>query len=324
MTYRALGRSGLQVAPICLGAMQFGWWVDEATSRTVLDAYVEAGGNFIDTADVYPLLDEGSPSSGKASEEILGRWLKDRRNRAQMVIATKVLGRMGPGPNDAGLSRTHILTAVEASLRRLQLDSIDLYQAHDDDRTVPLDETLEAFDTLVRRGLVRYIGASNYRAWRLMKALGISQQKGSAGYISLQPAYNLVDRADFERELHPLCVQEGIGVIPYSPLAKGFLTGKYRRDQRLPESIRASGVERRYVHERGWRVLEAVDQVAQRHGATPAQVSLAWLLQRPAVVAPIVGANSPEQIRDSLRAAELRLDTEDVTVLDDASAPSLA
>jgi aryl-alcohol dehydrogenase-like predicted oxidoreductase len=304
--------------------MQFGWWVGEEESRAVLDAYAEAGGNFIDTANVYPILDEGSPGSGSVSEQILGRWLKDRGNRQQMVIATKVLGRMGPGPNDEGLSRKHILDAVEASLRRLQIDYIDLYQAHGDDVTVPLEETLAAFDSLVQRGLVRYVGYSNYHAWRLMKALCLSRQRGYAEYVSLQPSYNLVERENFERELQPLCVDEGIGAIPYSPLAKGFLTGKYRHGQPLPQSLRAGGVERRYMNERGWRVLEAVDTVAQRHDATPAQVSLAWLLHRPAVVAPIVGANTPEQIRDILRAADLRLRKDDVKELDDASAPTLS
>jgi aryl-alcohol dehydrogenase-like predicted oxidoreductase len=231
---------------------------------------------------------------------------------------------MGPGPNDEGLSRKHILDAVEASRQRLQVDYLDLYQAHDDDVTVPLEETLAAFDSLVQRGPVRYIGCSNYRAWRLMKALNISRQRGYAAYISLQPSYNLVERENFERELQPLCAEEGIGAIPYSPLAKGFLTGKYRRGQPLPQSLRAGGVERRYMNERGWRVLAAVDQVAQRHNAAPAQVALAWLLQRPAVVAPIVGANTPEQIRDILRAADLKLSQGDVKELDDASAPPLS
>jgi aryl-alcohol dehydrogenase-like predicted oxidoreductase len=304
--------------------MQFGWWVGEEESRAVLDAYAEAGGNFIDTADCYPILDEGSPSSGNVSEQILGRWLKDRGTRGQMIIATKVQGRMGPGPNDEGLSRKHILDAVEASRQRLQVDYLDLYQAHDDDVTVPLEETLAAFDSLVQRGPVRYIGCSNYRAWRLMKALNISRQRGYAAYVSLQPSYNLVERENFERELQPLCAEEGIGAIPYSPLAKGFLTGKYRRGQPLPQSLRAGGVERRYMNERGWRVLAAVDQVAQRHNAAPAQVALAWLLQRPAVVAPIVGANTPEQIRDILRAADLKLSQGDVKELDDASAPPLS
>jgi aryl-alcohol dehydrogenase-like predicted oxidoreductase len=224
------------------------------------------------------------------------------------------------------LSRKHILDAVQASLRRLQIDYIDLYQAHDDDFTVPLEETLETFDHLVRGGLVHYIGCSNYAAWRLVKALGVSRQHELAQYVSLQPYYNLVDRADFERELQPFCVTEGIGVIPYSPLAKGFLTGKYRRDRPLPESIRAGGVERRYLHERGWSILAAVDRVAQRHAAcsrsstSTAQIALAWLLQRPAIVSPIVGVNSPDHLREILGAIQLDLSTDDVKLLDEASA----
>jgi aryl-alcohol dehydrogenase-like predicted oxidoreductase len=313
MEYRSLGRSGLKVAPICLGAMQFGWWVDEAESRRVLDAYVEAGGNYVDTADVYPILGDGV--GGSVSEEILGRWMKDRGNRDRLVIATKVQGRMGPGPNGEGLSRKHILDAVQASLRRLQVDYIDLYQAHEDDLSVPLEETLETFDGLVRRGLVRYVGCSNYAAWRLMEALEVGRRYGFAGYLSLQPYYNLLDRDEFEKELEAVCVAEGIGVVPYSPLAKGFLTGKYRRDRPLPESIRAAGVEGRYMNERGWKVLSAVDRVAGEHGASPVQVALAWLLQRPAVVAPIVGANSVGQVREILGAAELRLTAESVRLL---------
>jgi aryl-alcohol dehydrogenase-like predicted oxidoreductase len=317
--YRSLGRSGLKVAPICLGAMQFGWWVAEDESREVLDAYVQAGGNFIDTADVYPILSDGV--GGRISEEILGRWLKERGNRHQIVIATKVQGRMGAGANDESLSRKHILDAVEASLRRLQIDYIDVYQAHEDDRTVPLEETIAAFDNLVRRGLVRYVGCSNYAAWRLVEAMETSRRRGYAGYISLQPYYNLIDRADFERELQSVCVARGVGVVPYSPLAKGFLTGKYRRDAPPPNSIRASGVRERYMHERGWRVLSAVDQVARaRVGASPAQVALAWLMQRPAVVAPIVGANSAEHLQELLGASELSLDPSAVKLLDEAGA----
>lgn len=304
--------------------MQFGWTTDEAGSHATLDAYAEAGGNFIDTADVYSRWAEGNP--GGVSEEIIGNWLKQRGNRGAMIIATKVRGTMGPGPNDAGLSRKHILDAVEASLRRLQIDYIDLYQAHSDDQAVPLEETVAAFDNLVQRGLVRYVGVSNYSAWRLMKALGIA---GSLGYlshggpsrmVSVQPYYNLVDRAGFERELEALCLEEGIGVIPYSPLAAGFLTGKYRRDEPLPDSARAGGVQQRFMNERGWRVLDAVEEVARRHNAAPAQVSLAWLMQRPAVVSPIIGANTPEQLRDILGATEIGLEQDDVAVLDEASA----
>jgi aryl-alcohol dehydrogenase-like predicted oxidoreductase len=316
MEYRNLGRSGLKVAPICLGTMQFGWTTDEATAATVLDAYVDAGGNFIDTADVYSRWAEGN--EGGVAEEIIGRWLRQRGGRDQLILATKVRGTMGPGPNDVGLSRRHIEDAVKASLRRLQIEHIDLYQAHADDSEVPLEETLEAFDRLVDRGLVRYIGASNYAAWRLMKALAISRQRGLAAYVSLQPPYSLANR-DFEAELEPLCVEEGIGVIPYSPLAAGFLTGKYRRDQPSPESQRGEGIRERYFNDRGWKTLEAVEQVATSHGATPSQIAIAWLLQRPAIVSPIIGANSPQQLGEILGAEALTLSPAEIDTLGTAS-----
>lgn len=317
MNYRKLGMSGLKVTPICLGTMQFGWTTDEESAIRVLDAYVDAGGNFVDTADVYSRWAEGNP--GGVAEEIIGRWLKRRGGRDQLIIATKVRGTMGPGPNDVGLSRRHILDAVEASLRRLQIEHIDLYQAHSDDRETPLDETLEAFDRLVERGMVRYIGASNYAAWRLMKALYISRGRGFETYVSLQPPYSLADRS-FERELEPLCVEEGIGVIPYSPLAAGFLTGKYHKDQPVPQSGRARGIQQQFFNDRGWRTLEAVEDVARSRSRTPAQIAIAWLLQRPAIVAPIIGANSPEQLRAILGAEEIALSGEEVEKLDAASA----
>lgn len=318
MDYRRLGSTGLKVSPICMGTMQFGWTSTEEEARPVLDAFAEAGGNFVDTADVYSRWAEGNP--GGVAEEIIGRWMKDRGNRHDVVIATKVRGTMGPGPNDVGLSRKHILDAVEASLRRLQVDYIDLYQAHSDDPEVPLEETIEAFDNLVQRGLVRYVGASNYSAWRLMKTLCMSATNGFSAYVSLQPYYNLADREPFERELEPLCLEEGLGVIPYSPLAAGFLTGKYQREEPLPESGRASSVQQRFFNNRGWRVLECVQEVAQRHAATPTQVALAWLLQRPSITSPIIGANSPDQLKDILGCLDVGLSDEDVTALDEASA----
>ena len=317
MNSRNLGRSGLKVTPICLGTMQFGWTSDEAAAKQVLDHYVDAGGNFIDTADVYSRWIEGNP--GGVAEEIIGRWLRARGGRDQLIIATKVRGTMGPGANDVGLSRKHIYDAIAASLRRLQVDYIDLYQSHSDDREVPIDETLEALDRLVQRGLVRYIGASNYQAWRLMKALAVSSSRNLASYVSLQPPYSLVNRS-FEQELEPLCVEEGIGVIPYSPLAAGFLTGKYHRDQPVPDSGRASGVQQEYFNERGWRTLQAVEDIAAERNATPAQISIAWLLQRPAVVSPIIGANSVEQLDAILGADEVVLTADEVETLDKASA----
>jgi aryl-alcohol dehydrogenase-like predicted oxidoreductase len=317
MEYRSLGRTGMRVSELCMGTMQFGWTTDEEHAFQVLDAFVEDGGNFIDTADVYTRWVEGNP--GGVAEEIIGRWMKTRGNRHELVIATKVRGQMGPGPNDAGLSRKHILEAVEASLRRLQIDYIDLYQAHSDDRDVPLNETMAAFDACVQHGLVRYVGASNYVAWRLVKSVSISGRHGYARYDSLQPNYSLARRQEFEPELEELCLEEGIGVIPYSPLAGGFLTGKYRRDQPLPPSGRAEMVKQRYLNEQGYRLIDCVDEVAKRHGATPAQVALAWLLARPAVTSPITSANNVEQWRELAGSVRLRLTPHDISDLDQTS-----
>jgi len=319
MQYRKLGGSGLKVSAICLGTLPFGWWVKGPQSHAVLDAYHSAGGNFLDTADVYPYDVFGV--GGKLCEEIIGEWLHATGHRDSMVIATKVSGRMGPGPNDEGLSAKHIMRAVEGSLRRLRTDYIDLYQAHDDDPAVPIYRELQAFDSLVRRGLVRYVGTSNFSAWRKMKALGISRGSKLASYVSTQPLYNLVQRADFERELQPLCVEEGIAVMPYSPLAEGFLTGRYQPDQPPPATARAGRVHQLYQGERVWRVLKATEHVAQQHGTAPAIVALAWLLTRDAVVAPIVSANSPEQIQHTLQALELKLSADECAYLNNASEP---
>ena len=243
-----------------------------------------------------------------------------RGNRSAVIIATKVMGPMGPGPNDTGLSRQHIMEGVEASLRRLQTDYIDLYQAHWDDRETPLDETLRAFDDLVRQGKVRYIGASNYHAWRLARALWESDKRGYVRYESLQPKYNLVFRDEYERELEPLCLEQGIGVIPYSSLGSGFLSGKYRRGAALPSTARAGGVQKGYMNERGFAVLEAVDKVAAAANATPAQVALSWLAQRPGITAPIASATTVEQLRELIGGVELRLGAEATAALDKASA----
>jgi aryl-alcohol dehydrogenase-like predicted oxidoreductase len=297
--------------------MQFGWTCDEAAGRSVMDTYVESGGNFLDTADVYSRWAPGNP--GGVAEEIIGRWLHARSNRESLVIATKVRGTMGPGPNDQGLSRLHLVAACEASLRRLRTDYIDLYQAHSDDLETPIDETMAAFDSLVRQGKVRYTGASNYSAWRLVRSFWESDRHDHARYESLQPHYSLAHREEYERELEPLCLEQGIGVIPYSPLEGGFLSGKYRRDRALPESARAANVQRRFMNERGFAALDALDSVAAAQDATVAQVALAWLLARPGITAPIIGANSPEQLRELLAAADLRLPSEAVAGLDRAS-----
>lgn len=309
MQRRRLGHSPLELYPLCLGTNVLGRTLDEAAAFPVLDAYIEAGGNCLDTADVY--------SAGQ-SEQIIGSWMKARGNREQVLIATKLGHSMGQGKQ--GLSAKYIQEAVEASLRRLQTDYIDLYQAHSDDPETPLEETLQAFDALIRQGKVRVIGASNYSAARLAEALRISQQHGYARYESLQPLYNLVEREAYERELEPLCREQEIGVIGYYALAAGFLTGKYRPDKPLPESRRAQNVQARYMNERGFRILAEVERVAARLGATPAQVALAWMMARPGVTAPIASATSVQQLHELVGAVTLQLDTKAITALNQASA----
>lgn len=316
MEYRRLGRTDLKVSELCLGTMQWGWTADEATSFAVMDAFVGAGGNFIDTADVYSRWVQGNP--GGVSEEIIGRWMKARGNRQSIVLATKARGRMWDGPNGEGLSRAHLMRAVDDSLRRLQTDYIDLYQTHSDDRDTPLDETLRALDDMVRAGKVRYIGASNIQAWRLCGALWTSEKHSIARYDSLQPHYNLAHRAEFERELKPLVENQGVAVIPYSPLAAGFLTGKYQRGAETA-GARADNIRNRYFNERGWAILDALKGVADGRGLSPAQTALAWLLTQPVITAPIIGANSVEQLNESLGAAGVRLSAEEMAALDDAS-----
>jgi aryl-alcohol dehydrogenase-like predicted oxidoreductase len=317
MQIRRLGRTGLRVAALCLGGNTFGWTTNQKTSEAVLDAYVEAGGNFIDTADVYARWVPGN--KGGESENALGIWMTARRNRGAVLIATKVMGPMGPGPNDTGLSRQHIVAGVEASLRRLQTDYIDLYQAHWDDRETPLEETLRAFDDLVHQGKARYIGASNYHAWRLTRALWESDKRGLVRFESLQPKYNLVIRDEYERELEPLCLEQGVGVIPYSSLASGFLSGKYRRDGALPATARAGGVQKTYMNARGFAVLEAVEKIAVGAGATAAQVALSWLAHRPGITAPIASATSVAQLKELVGGIELKLDEAATATLDAAS-----
>ena len=318
MLMRKLGRTGLRVAALCLGGNTFGWTTDQKASEAVLDAYLEAGGNFIDTADVYSRWVPGH--AGGESETVLGTWMKARGNRRAVIIATKVMGPMGPGPNDTGLSRQHIVEGVEDSLRRLQTDFIDLYQAHWDDRDTPLEETLRAFDDLVRQGKVRYIGASNYHAWRLTRALWESDRRAFVRYESIQPKYNLVFRDEYERELEPLCLEQSLGVIPYSSLGSGFLSGKYHRGRDLPKTARAGSVQKTYMTDRGFTVLEAVEKVAASAGATPAQVALSWLAHRPGITAPIASATSVAQLKELVGGIELQLDADARATLDRASA----
>jgi len=301
---RTLGRSGIEVGPLALGGNVFGWTIDEAASFRVLDAFVAAGFNLIDTADVYSVWVPGH--TGGESETIIGNWLKRSGPRGRVVIATKVGIEIAPG--EKGLSRAHILRSAERSLNRLQVDVIDLYQAHQDDPATPLEETLGAFGELVARGKVRAIGASNYSAARLAEALRVSRERGLPRYESLQPDYNLVDRAGYEAELEPLCRREGLGVIPYYSLAAGFLTGKYRTEADLAKSARGAKVRKSYFNERGQRVLAAVDAVAARLGATQAQVALAWLMARPGITAPIASATTPAQLDELVGATRLTLD----------------
>jgi aryl-alcohol dehydrogenase-like predicted oxidoreductase len=317
MRLSELGATELRVSELCLGTMQFGWTADEASSIAVMDAFVDAGGNFLDTADVYSQWAPGNP--GGVSEEIVGRWMKERGNRDRLVVATKLRGRMWEGPDGEGLSRPHIMRAVEDSLRRLQIETIDLYQCHWPDDNVPIEETLAALNELINSGKVRYVGASNYSATQLEEALRQADEKRLTRFASLQPRYNLVHREEFEDELATLCQRERLGVIPYSPLAAGFLTGKYRKGHALPESQR-SGRAKQHMNEEGFRALDALDTVARAHETTVAAVALAWLLSKPVVAAPIIGANTPEQLADLLPASGLRLTNDEVNALDVASA----
>jgi aryl-alcohol dehydrogenase-like predicted oxidoreductase len=316
MNYRRLGPTGLEVSDICLGTMQFRWTTDEASSYAVLDAFFEAGGNFIDTADVYTRWAEGL--QGGEAETIIGEWLQRRGNRAQVVLATKVRGRMWPGPNGEGLSRAHILRAVEDSLRRLQTDYIDLYQTHSPDANVPIDETLRALDDLVRQGKVRYIGCSNYSGWELMEANLIAQHQRLTPFVSIQPHYSLVERQNFEKHVLPAVRRLGTGIIPYSPLGKGFLTGKYRRGQPRPESKRAAGVQV-FLNDRNFDLLDKLEALGQVRGKTIAQMALGWLLSQDHVAAVIIGANTPAQLADSLGATGLRLTAEELKDLNELS-----
>ncbi len=318
METRTLGRSGLKVTTFCLGGNVFGWSCDQERSEAVLDAYIDAGGNFIDTADSYSTWVSGNV--GGESETIIGEWMRKRGNRAGLIIATKVGSKVGNRPNDRGLSRHHITASVAGSLRRLQTDYIDLYQAHYDDAATPLDETMRAFDDLVCAGKVRYIGASNFRPWRIARALGIADRYGWQRYVSEQPPYNLVQREPFERDMERLCAEEGLGVITYSSMADGFLSGKYRPGAPLPASDRAEDVREQYMNDRGWAILAAVDAVAGQHNATPAQVAMAWIVGRPGIAAAIAGATTREQVGELAAGVALALDGPARETLDAASA----
>jgi len=314
MNKRNLGNSGLETFPLSLGGNVFGWTADEQTSFALLDAFVAAGFSLIDTADVYSVWAPGHV--GGESETVIGRWLKRSGRRQDVLIATKV--GMEMSPERKGLSRAHILESVENSLKRLQTDYIDLYQSHIDDDKTALDETLETYARLIEQGKVRAIGASNYKAERLGEALQMSKQHGYPSYQTLQPFYNLYDRADYETNLEPICMEKGLGVISYFSLASGFLTGKYRSEADLSKSPRGRRTKD-YLNDRGFRILQALDQTANRLESTPARVALAWLIARPSITAPIASATSLEQLDDLIEATRLELDGASIALLNRAS-----
>jgi aryl-alcohol dehydrogenase-like predicted oxidoreductase len=316
MDFRALGRSALKVSPLCFGGNVFGWTADERTSFSLLDAWVDAGFNFIDTADVYSRWVPGH--AGGESEAVIGRWLKQGGRRDKVVIATKVGMDMGEGRT--GLKPGRIRAGVEDSLRRLHVDCVDLYQAHRDDEDTPLEATLEAFARLIEQGKVRVIGASNFTAARLAQALQVSATQGLPRFETLQPLYNLYDREDFESGLQALCRREQVGVINYYALAAGFLTGKYRSQDDAAKSPRGGMTVKKYLNDRGRRILAALDAAAEETGATPGQVAIAWLMARPGVTSPIASATSIPQLNEIVRAAQLDLDGETLKRLDRASA----
>jgi len=315
MERRKLGDTGFEVAPLAFGGNVFGWTADETRSFQLLDAFVEAGFNLVDTADSYSRWVTGHP--GGESETIIGRWIARRGRHDDVIIATKVGSDMGQGHKV--LRKDYILKAAEASLRRLQVDCIDLYQSHWDDENTPFEETLGAYDQLIRQGKVRAIGASNLSATRLAQALGVSKTHRLPCYQTLQPQYNLYDRDSFEGDLQTLCVRENLGVITYFSLRAGFLTGKYRSEADFAKSARGGGMKK-YMNPRGMKILDALDDVARHYHATPAQVSLAWLMARPGVTAPIASATTVDQLQELLRAVTLKLDAEAIRALDEASA----
>jgi aryl-alcohol dehydrogenase-like predicted oxidoreductase len=318
MQYRKMGRTGLKVSALCLGTMTFGWSADEATSHRIMDVAVDHGINFFDTADIYSRWVEGN--RGGESETIIGSWLKGRE-RHKLVLATKVRGIMWQGVNGQGLSRMHIIQAVEDSLRRLGTDYIDLYQTHAPDPETPLDETLRALDDLVHQGKVRYIGCSNYPAWLLMKSLWVSDAHDLARFDCIQPHYSMLHRDEYERELAAVCADQGVGVIPYSPLAAGFLTGKYTRDNLNPDTSRAdSGLIRELTaNPRAFDALDVVQRIASERGTNPSHVALAWLLAKPTITSPIIGARTVAQLEAVVGATDLTLSPIEVEQLDQAT-----
>lgn len=316
MQFRALGRSELRVFPLCLGGNVFGWTAGEAASFAVLDALLGAGANFVDTADVYSVWAPGH--RGGESETVIGKWLRRSGRRRDVVIATKV--GMAMAPDRQGLSATHILRSVDESLRRLQTDYIDLYFSHQDDPKVPMEETLGAYQKLLAQGKVHAIGASNFTAQRLTAALEISRRERLPRYEVLQPPYNLYARAGYESDLERVCLDNQLGVVSYSALASGFLTGKYRIPGDAAKSARGPKIVEQFLNQRGLNILAALDEVARHHAATPASVALAWQMARPGITAPIASATTVDQLNELLAATKLRLDRADIERLDSASA----
>jgi aryl-alcohol dehydrogenase-like predicted oxidoreductase len=321
MEYRQLGRTDLMVSELCMGTMQFGWTADEKTSFEVLNATFQAGINFLDTADIYSRWVDGNP--GGVAEKIIGKWMKKSKiPRNKVIIATKVRGQMSDDPNDQGLSRKHILKSVDDSLRRLQTDYIDLYQSHWYDADTPIEETLSAYDEIIKQGKVRYIGCSNYPAWRLMQSLWVSDKHELARYNSLQPNYSLVHREEFERELADVCQAYQIGVIPYSPLGGGFLTGKYRKGQSVPKGSRGDTSQRTqsYFTEKNWKLLDVMENMGKEKGEySISQIALAWHLSNPVITSPIIGPRNIEQLEDNLGVVGLWLTEDELDVLNKAT-----
>lgn len=318
MQYVSAGRTGLKVSPLCLGTMTFGWTADEQTAFNIMDAARDAGINFFDTANIYSRWIDGN--QGGESETVIGKWLK-QTSRREIIIATKVRGQMWQGPGGEGLSRHHIIHAVEDSLKRLQTDYIDLYQTHWFDETTPVEETLAALDSLVQSGKVRYIGCSNHPAWRLTKSLWVSDVNKLVRYETLQPHYSIFHRREFEQELADLCQDQEIGVIPYSPLAAGFATGKYTRENKSPDTTRSSsGLIRRLIDNvAAYDALDLMREIAEDHGVPVGQIALAWLLHQPAVTSPIIGARTVEQLTEMIGATELTLSDSELSRLNEAT-----
>ncbi len=323
MNYRPLGRTGFQVSTVCLGTMQFGWTADKSTSFAIMDEFVARGGSFFDTADVYSFWADDNP--GGVSETWIGDWLRQSSvPRDQIIIASKAGLRMWAGPDGVGLSRKHLMRAVEDSLRRLQIETIDLYQAHWPDENTPIEETLRAFDDMIKQGKVRAVGCSNYSADQLQKALAVSESYGLVRFESLQPHYNMMRRINFEGSLMNLCASQEIGVIPYSSLARGFLTGKYRKNQPIPDKAWQSQSLPQFFTDQGFAVVEALAEIARNRQVSIPQIAIAWLLANPVVTSAIIGTSSVSQLQSTLGQAEVVLTQAEKATLDAATAWTLA